>query len=465
MVKPNPAADPEVVARLRALAEENIVSSVAKLHKLAQRLGVKHTTADLAPALSEDVGKQIIAPLPRYRGVSAATGPGSALQADLAVFPTGKEGAHKYFLLVGDVFTRQAWAEPLRYKTAEATNKELKAILKEVPGKGEGATLTTDAGKEFKRIETVLDPIDAVHRLKQGRNDIAVVDRMMQTLKVRLGQSLANRGGTWKQSLDKVVAGYNATPHATVHGAPEDAGGVNAQHFLNLQDQARNFAHNDRLTAERKRRVESLGAFREAIPNGGRSFKPAYGPVRKLKEVRGGLHVIDEEGNRALLKRVQAVNAASAEPQAIFATKVQERKPVGQGRKRAKKPMEKPVPAAASKVFASASGLSDKEKAEVPVMPSHAPSPAKSTGVLSQLIATQKATYQPKRTMAQIQKEAAENKKLKAAAAAAEKERRDAAKAAARQAEKARMAQIRADNKRLDAEIRADEKRRKAARA
>ena len=76
MVKPKPIADAEAVATLRTLAQDNVVSSVAKLHALAQRLGVKHTTADLGPALEQDVGKQILAPVPKYRGVSAATGPG-----------------------------------------------------------------------------------------------------------------------------------------------------------------------------------------------------------------------------------------------------------------------------------------------------------------------------------------------------------------------------------------------------
>ena len=40
--------------------------------------------------------------------------------------------------------------------------------------------------------------------------------------------------------------------------------------------------------------------------------------------------MIDEEGNMALLKRVQGVKATSGEPQAVFPTKVYERKPEGQ---------------------------------------------------------------------------------------------------------------------------------------
>jgi hypothetical protein len=59
--------------------------------------------------------------------------------------------------------------------------------------------------------------------------------------------------------------------------------------------------------------------------------------------------------------------------------------------------------------------------------------------------------------MAQIQKEAAEKKKLREEDAAKKKKEKEAA----REAEKARLAQVKLDSKALDAKIREDEKRRK----
>jgi BMFP domain-containing protein YqiC len=164
--------------------------------------------------------------------------------ADFRNAAQGKAVAHKYLLIASDTFTRQAFAEPLRAKTAEITNQALKKILPHVPGGGREAAVSTDVGKEFKRMGSVLNPLDAVHREKQGKNDISVVDRTMQTLKVRLAEARANQGGSWKQNLDKVVAGYNATPHPTVHGAPETADEDNIQHFMIMQDQAANFDKN-----------------------------------------------------------------------------------------------------------------------------------------------------------------------------------------------------------------------------
>ena len=201
----------------------------------------------------------------------------------------------------------------------------------------------------------------------------------MMTLKVRLAEARANQGGTWSKPLDQVVKGYNATPHSAVHGAPETAGDENIQGFMNLQDQAGNYDHNRRLATRRKSAVEASGAFREAIADGGRSFKPAYGPVRKLKEVApGGTHVIDEEGNKALIKRVQAAHRDTAEPQAVFGTKTHVRKPEADRAKRPYKAMSKKIPKAASRVFeggSSGSGMPAEERARLAPESQAAPKP------------------------------------------------------------------------------------------
>jgi len=100
--------------------------------------------------------------------------------------------------------------------------------------------------------------------------------------------------------------------------------------------------------------------------------------------------------------------------------------------------MTKPVPQAASRIFAKPPGLSE------PSRPTAA-SPSLTTVAKMHPIDFQKATYIPKRTMAQIQADAAEKRKQRLASAAAEK---------------ARIAQIRLDNKALDKQIHADYKER-----
>ena len=110
---------------------------------------------DVKAALAPEVAKQIFAPKPRSLGQSAAEGPGSRLQADLidlAQNTKAKPGEHKYALLVADVFTRKAYSAALRYMDATTVNREFRHILHQVPGKGENAVGSTDAGNEFKGL-------------------------------------------------------------------------------------------------------------------------------------------------------------------------------------------------------------------------------------------------------------------------------------------------------------------------
>ena len=148
---------------------------------------------------------------------------------------------------------------------------------------------------------------------------------------------------------------------------------------MNLQDQAGNYEHNRRLANRRKSAVEASGAFREAVPNGGRSFKPAYGPVRKLKEVApGGTHVIDEEGNKSLIKRVQAVHRDTAEPQAVFGTKTHAHKPEADRAKWPYKAMSKKIPKAASRIIeggSSGSGMPAEKREQLAPGSQAAPKP------------------------------------------------------------------------------------------
>ena len=99
--------------RLRALSHKHVVTSEAKLHQLAQRFKIAHKPSDIKSALEANVGKQILAPQPRYQGVSAAEKPGSRIQIDLADMHNGaldKVGAHHYALVATDVFTRHSRA-------------------------------------------------------------------------------------------------------------------------------------------------------------------------------------------------------------------------------------------------------------------------------------------------------------------------------------------------------------------
>ena len=87
------------------------------------------------------------------------------------------------------------------------------------------------------------------------------------------------KAAMWSDHFQQTASAYNARPHETAHGAPEDVERQPATEFRVLQDNADKFQHNKDLT---ERRVKA--AFR-APTNAARSFNPQYGDVQRLGAV------------------------------------------------------------------------------------------------------------------------------------------------------------------------------------
>ena len=73
---------------------------------------------------------------------------------------------------------------------------------------------------------------------------------------------VARKGGQWSDHFERAAGAYNARPHETVHGAPEDVEKQPATEFRVLQDNADKFQHNKDLTDRRVKAVQDAGAFR-----------------------------------------------------------------------------------------------------------------------------------------------------------------------------------------------------------
>ena len=80
-------AEAGILEQLRGIAGEYVLRDPRKLYQLARSQGIDGVTTDLArQALKPDVARQILAPLPRATGKSAATKPNNTIQADLIDF-------------------------------------------------------------------------------------------------------------------------------------------------------------------------------------------------------------------------------------------------------------------------------------------------------------------------------------------------------------------------------------------
>ena len=150
-----------------------------------------------------------------------------------------------------------------------------------------------------------------------------MVDRGIQTLKKDLATRVARKGGQWSDHFQQTASAYNARPHETVHGAPEDVEKQPATEFRVLQDNADRFQHNKDLTNRRIKAVEDAGAFR-APTKAARSFSPQYGDAQQLRAV-DSMTVRSTEGRETLASSCEAAGrlpgaSKAQDPRLITAT-------------------------------------------------------------------------------------------------------------------------------------------------
>ena len=300
-----------VLQRLRELGDEYNLRDPRKLLQIAQRQGVAGATAALAKeALASDVGRQILRPPPRATGRAAATRPDSTLQADLIDFsnnlPPTAQG-NRYAVVLGDVFTRELRAVPIPSKDPATVARVLKPMIENLTEGTSHFTLSTDQGAEFTRLDL---PEEAAHRLKAGKQDLAIIDRGIQNLKKGLASKAALNNKEWDANLPGVQRAYNATPHTTTIVAPEDVELEPTALFRSFQRNADAFIVNRAQSERRMGEIEETKTIRAPLPTQGRSFRPQYGGALKVRKV-DSLYTETTTGRRVLTKEAQPVPADS----------------------------------------------------------------------------------------------------------------------------------------------------------
>ena len=299
-----------MLQRLRELADEYNLIDSRKLLQVAQRQGIRATVAQAREALAPDIGRQILYPAPRATGKAAATRPDSTLQADLIDFSNNlapTTDGNRYAVVVGDVFTRELRTAPVPSKDAATVARVLKPMIDNLTEGDGNFTLSTDAGKEFSRLDL---PPEAAHRLKAGKQDLAIIDRGIQSIKKGLAVRAARNGKEWDDNLHQVERAYNTTPHSTTIVDPEGVELEPTALFRSFQRNADAFVHNRAQSERRMAAIEETGTIRAPLPTQGRSFRPQYGNLLKVDKM-DSLYVETNTGRRVLTKEAQAIPADS----------------------------------------------------------------------------------------------------------------------------------------------------------
>ena len=125
---------------------------------------------------------------------------------------------YKFILVVLDVFSRFAWARPLRNKTAKETCDALKSIF------NTGVSCNrfwSDRGSEFynSSVKQLFKEKGVDLYSTQNEPKAMIAERFIRTLRKKIETSFIITDSTvWYNVLDTLVDEYNNQPHRHLHG-------------------------------------------------------------------------------------------------------------------------------------------------------------------------------------------------------------------------------------------------------
>ena len=287
--------------------------SPEKFRVALQRKGIRATTKDLKELFYKyQSSKQIFAPPPKYKGKIFSPGLDRRWAADVMVLP-----GPTYALVVQDIFSRFAWAEHI--SSPMESNQGMEVILHKAGKTPDEISTDADPGFQTKAFNELLSEKGIHHTFREGRNDIATVDRLISTLKGARATHLADVGHEW--NLKSAVDGYNDTSHPRLmQGAPDDLrkpGGEigNKLIYFNREvEEARNIAQN---TTEIHNRAEKLEGSGFRVYKHKEALGRRVGDARWGREIHTGVvdgaFVKDESGDYHPTKEVLPVPTDSNE--------------------------------------------------------------------------------------------------------------------------------------------------------
>lgn len=145
-------------------------------------------------------------------------------QADLVeMIPYAKQNKNfKYILTVIDVFSKFAWAVPVKNKTGLVVTQAMEKII--TPGSAP-KNLHTDMGKEFfnSNFQKIMQLYKINHYSTYSTKKAAIAERFNRTLKNKMWKRFSFNGSyKWLDLLPELVDEYNHTVHRTIGMKPID---------------------------------------------------------------------------------------------------------------------------------------------------------------------------------------------------------------------------------------------------
>jgi hypothetical protein len=136
-----------------------------------------------------------------------------------------KNKGNTFILTVIDVFSKKAYAQALKNKSAPAVREAFQKILDSNSEGQPPYKVQTDKGTEFLNSQLKTLAKDNGIKFFTAEDDATkaqIVERFNRTLKNKLYRLMHSTDGVWLTSLQKVMDGYNKTYHRSIDMAPNE---------------------------------------------------------------------------------------------------------------------------------------------------------------------------------------------------------------------------------------------------
>ena len=205
----------------------------------------------------------------------------------------------RYALIAIDVFSRYAFARPMKQKTATVTRDALLHIF--TTSGREPQMINCDRGTEFynRPVRQLLTARNIT--MYSTHNDVkgALCERLIRTLRRKIEKHyILSHSTVWHTALDDIISSYNSDVHRILHMAPSDAilarnhDAVYRSQFPTEKDKVPNqprFLPGEQVRISIHKRLfdkESSSAWSEEVFEVEKTL-PSLPPVYKLKDLQG----------------------------------------------------------------------------------------------------------------------------------------------------------------------------------
>jgi hypothetical protein len=183
---------------LKELYSEYGFPSASKFTQILKKEGIKVSAEEVKKFLANQSSEQLhkVVKKQKYGKPITAPDPGIEIMIDLLDMTKfgKKNGGNNWIMIASDVFSRRAWAEPVKSKEPKNVLPALKSILSKA---GKPEVISSDQGGEFKGVVgAYLEEHNIVHRTAPvgDHKRLGVIDNFSKRLKNTLYKSFTSTG-------------------------------------------------------------------------------------------------------------------------------------------------------------------------------------------------------------------------------------------------------------------------------